>query len=110
MALSTRSPSRPTTIGVTRARQGRLGRNVLWVLLTTLLLVVLGFFAAWTWRASDLASVEPNNARQQMDVQGFDAPTPSGGTRQNYETGGVLAPRAGNPGQPERTTDTAPAP
>ena len=58
MAPSTRSTTRPPHLGVTRARQGRLGRHVLWVLLVALLLVVLGFFATWTWQAQDLASCE----------------------------------------------------
>jgi hypothetical protein len=108
MALSTRFTSRPT-ISVNRVRQGRLGRHMLWILFTTLLLVVLGFFAAWTWRAGDLASVEPNNGTQQSDVQGFDAPQPAASARQNYETGGVLAPQnQGNPGQPNRSATTAP--
>lgn len=103
MALSTRSASRPT-LGVTRARQGRLGRNVLFVLLAALLLVVVGFFAAWTWQADELASVEPNNATQQADARPFDAPPPASAARQNYAEGGPLAPQnLGNPGQPARS-------
>ncbi|CAN7508367.1 hypothetical protein LJR225_003638 [Phenylobacterium sp. LjRoot225] len=108
MALSTRSHPRPS-IGVTRVRQGRLGRNVLWVLLITLLLVVLGFFATWTWRAPDLARVEPNNATERADVQDFAAPQPAGAVRQNYATGGVFAPQnSGNPGQPNRSEPPRP--
>lgn len=108
MALSTRFNSRPT-IGVTRARQGRLGRSVLFVLLITMLLVVLGFFATWTWRAPDLARVEPSPAAKQADAQAFSAPQPAGAVRQNYATGGVLAPQNhGNPGQPDRGAKTQP--
>jgi hypothetical protein len=81
MAFSTRSTPR-STVGVTRARQGRLGRQILWVLLISLLLVVLGFFAAWTWRAPDLARLEPNNGKQPADVQSFAAPPPAAVTRQ----------------------------
>ena len=103
MALSTRSTARPT-IGVTRARQGRLGRNILLVLLAAMLLVIIGFFAAFTWKADDLASTEPNNATEQADARNFDAPRPTPATRQNYAEGGVLAPdNAGNPGQPNRS-------
>lgn len=102
MAPSTRSS--PEHLNATRARQGRLGRDVLFVLLAALLLVVVGFFATWTWKANDLASTEPNNARQRMDAVPFDAPPPAAATRQNYGEGGPLAPQNhGNPGQPGRT-------
>ena len=73
-----------------------------------LLLVVLGFAAAWTWRAPDLASTEPNNGRQAADAQAFDAPAPDASARQNYEAGGPLAPQSGNPGQPERSKTNTP--
>jgi hypothetical protein len=96
MALSTRSTPR-TTVGVTRARQGRLGRHVLWVLIATLLLVVLGFLATWTWKAGDLASVEPNNGKEQVDAQAFDAPPPAPSTRQNEHKAGPLAGPMGGP-------------
>ena len=108
MALSTRSSSRPT-IGVTRARQGRLGRNILWVLLVALLLVVLGFFAAWTWKSHDLASVGPNTGTARVDAKAFNAPPPTPASRQNYRVGGPLAPQnQGNPGQPNPGKTTAP--
>lgn len=76
MALSTRSNPRPG-VGATRARQGRFGRHVFWVLLFGTLLAALGLFAAWTWRSGDLASTEPNNARQKADAALFDAPEPA---------------------------------
>lgn len=102
MVLSTRSPSRPT-LDVTRARQGRLGRNVLWVLAIAMLLVILGFFATWTWKSGDLSSVQPSTAARQANAAHFNAPPPRQATRQNYETGGPLAPQNnGNPGQPNR--------
>jgi hypothetical protein len=99
MALSTRS-TRPT-LGVTRARQGRLGRNVLWVLVFGLLLVVLGFFAAYTWRAGDMARVrDVNQQASPSAARTFNAPPPAASTRQNYQEGGPLAPQNGaNPGQ-----------
>ena len=53
MALSTRTNSPRQTIGVTRARQGRLGRNVLWVLIFGLLLVIMFVFG---WAASNMNS------------------------------------------------------
>ena len=77
MALSTRDTSGNTTIGVTRARQGRTGRHVFWVLLFGTLLAALAMFAAWTWRSGDLASTEPNNGRQAADARAFDSPEPA---------------------------------
>ena len=85
MALSTRSTSRQT-IGVTRARQGKLGRNVLWILTITLLLVVLGFFATWTWKANDLANVQLSRETRQANAEHFNAPKPSATARQNDTT------------------------
>ena len=73
MALSTRTSSRPV-LGTTRARQGRSGRPVLWVLIFGVALTVLGFFAAYAWKADDLASTAPHNARQAQDAQAFTAP------------------------------------
>jgi|GEM_PF-511960 hypothetical protein len=103
MALSTRSDTHQT-IDVTRARQGRLGRSVLMVLIAAVLLVVIGFFAAWTFKARDLASIEPNNATQRVDALPFYAPPPAAASRQNYTAGGPLAPQnQGNPEQPNRT-------
>jgi hypothetical protein len=99
MALSTRSTAR-TTVGATRARQGRLGRHMLFVLLAALLLVVLGFFAAWTWKSGDLASTEPNNGKEHVDAQAFNAPAPAPAARQNETVKGPLA--GPNPGFPPK--------
>ena len=108
MALSTRSNPRQT-IGATRARQGRLGRNVLWVLIVGTLLVVLGFLATYTWKAGDFASVQPGKAQRQENAGHFNAPPPKAAVRQNYETGAPYAPQNnGNPGQPNRSTTTEP--
>lgn len=93
------SQERPT-LGATRARQGRIGRNILWVLVFGIALTILGFAATWAWKAGDLASTEPNNAPQQADVAHFDAPQPNAVSRQNYEKGAPLAPKGGNPHNP----------
>ena len=85
MALYTRTNPRPT-LGATRARQGRLGRPVLWVLLAALLLVVLGFFATWTWKARDLTTVPPNTVQRPADAQAFNAPAPAAASRQTEAT------------------------
>lgn len=66
-----------TKINATRARQGRMGRPVVIVLIVSTLLAGFALFAAWGWRADDLASTAPNNARQPADAAAFDAPTPA---------------------------------
>jgi hypothetical protein len=76
MALSTRYSQR-SAVGATRARQGRAGRPILWVLLFSTALAALGLFAAMTWKSGDLASTEPNNAKEQVDAQAFNAPEPA---------------------------------
>jgi len=91
------SHDRPT-LGATRARQGRLGRNIFWVLVFGIALTVLGFAATWAWKAGDLASTEPRNSAQPSEAASFRSPQPSGAARQNYQKGGPLAPQnGGNP-------------
>lgn len=89
-----------TTVGATRARQGRIGRNILWVLVFGIALTVLGFAATWAWKAGDLASTEPSNTAQKADVAGYNAPQPDAVSRQNYQKGAPLAPKGGNPQNP----------
>lgn len=107
MALSTRSPSRPG-LDAARARQGALGRNMLWVLLVALVLVVLGFLATYAAHAPKFARA--TNPRATADAAGsFSAPQPAAANRQNYQTGGALAPdNHGNPGQPNRSNTGEP--
>ncbi|MEO8114959.1 MAG: hypothetical protein ABI655_11285 [Phenylobacterium sp.] len=76
MALSTRVSSRPV-LGATRARQGRLGRHVMWVLLVSTLLAALGMFAAWTWKSGDLAQANSDNGKPNTAAATFDAPEPA---------------------------------
>lgn len=76
MATTTRIPSRPG-LGETRARQGRLGRHVLFILLVSVALSAIALFGSWAWRSGDLAATEPNNARQPADAQAFNAPDPA---------------------------------
>jgi hypothetical protein len=68
--------SRPT-LGATRARQGRFGRHMIWVLLFGTLLAVIGLFAAWTWRAPALESSAAVNDKQPADSRAFKAPEPA---------------------------------
>jgi len=76
MATSLRNPGR-LILSATRARQGRYGRHVLWVLLASTALAALALFGAWTWRAPDLASTEPHNGKQPADAQAFDMGEPA---------------------------------
>lgn len=68
--------SRPI-LGATRARQGRIGRHMIWVLLFGTLLAVIGLFAAWTWKAPALATSAAVNDKQPADSQAFKAPEPA---------------------------------
>lgn len=70
-----RDSQRPT-LNATRARQGRWGRPVFWVLLFGTALAALGLFAAWAWRAPDLAATEPTRFEAQQKAQTFDTPQP----------------------------------
>lgn len=76
MALSSRSSSRPA-LSATRARQGRFGRDIFWVLVISTLMAGLALLAAWIWRSDDLASTETNNGRQATDARAFQAPEPA---------------------------------
>ena len=54
----------PTSTGprgsATRARQGRFGRHIFWVLIVSTVLAALALFGAWSFRAQDLAAVDVN--------------------------------------------------
>jgi len=85
-------------LGATRARQGRMGRNIFWVLVFGVALTVLGFAATWAWKAGDFATTRPNDEAQPAQAQQFSAPRPDAASRQNYQKGGPLAPQnGGNP-------------
>lgn len=88
------------TVGATRARQGSKGMPVLWVLVIGMALVILGFVLTWAWKSGDLSSATPPRANQPSQVSGFQAPRPDAASRQNYQSGGPLAPKSGNPGNP----------
>jgi hypothetical protein len=65
------------TLGATRARQGRFGRHVVWVLLFGTLLAALALFGAWTWKSGDLANANLNDGREAGDAARFNAPEPA---------------------------------
>ena len=64
----------------TRARQGRYGRHILWVLLVSTALAALALFAAWTWRAPDLARAPDGPSKAA--ASSFDSGSPAAQTRQ----------------------------
>lgn len=76
MAISSRPTANRPALNETRARQGRYGRHVLWLLLASLALVVLALFGAWAWRADDLATTDANAGYQAADAQVFDQGEP----------------------------------
>jgi hypothetical protein len=47
-------------VNATRARQGRFGRHVFWILIVSTVLAALALFGAWSFRATDLAAVDAN--------------------------------------------------
>lgn len=63
-------------IRASRARSGRMGRSVFWVLLISTLLAVLGLFIAWTLRTGDLASTE-DTRNVPAESRAFEAPIPA---------------------------------
>ncbi|MBI1683333.1 hypothetical protein [Caulobacter hibisci] len=46
------------TLKATRARQGRYGRHIFWILVISTVLAAIALFGAWGMRSGDLASVE----------------------------------------------------
>ena len=91
-----------TTIGATRARQGRRGVGMMWVLLIGLALVILGFAITWALQPAGVSPATSGGQQkitQSSDASGFQAPRPDAASRQNYQKGGPLAPKNG--GNPE---------
>ena len=68
--------SHPTQrISATRARQGRWGRHVFWILVISTVLAALALFGAWGFRANDFAAVEHNNgAKTPAEAGRYDTP------------------------------------
>lgn len=48
-------------INATRARQGRRGQHIFWILIVSTVLAAVALFAAWGFQSDDLAAVEHNN-------------------------------------------------
>lgn len=79
MTSLSRETRRPV-LTATRARQGRWGQHVFWVLLFGTLLAALGLFAAWTWKAPDLTASETPVAERAASAAQFNTPPPSSPT------------------------------
>ena len=80
MTYSSRESARPV-LNATRARQGRWGRHVFWVLVFGTLLAGLGLFLAWTWRAETHPGAV-GHGQEQISGQAYDTPAPPSPTRQ----------------------------
>lgn len=74
--ITDRDGDEHTVLNATRARQGRYGRHMFWVLLASTILAALALFAAWTWRAGDFAQSNVDNGRPKAAARAFDAPEP----------------------------------
>jgi hypothetical protein len=65
-------------LNATRARQGRLGRHMFWVLVAGTALAAIGLLLAWIWRAPALSAAEANRSHAQAaGAQSFSAPAPA---------------------------------
>jgi len=73
---TTRTTARPG-LNATRARQGRFGVHMFWVLAVSTALAALALFGAWTWNMDDLGSTNKNPARAQRDAKTFDMGEPA---------------------------------
>ena len=80
MTYSSRESGRPV-LNATRARQGRWGKHVFWVLVFGTLLAGLGLFFAWTWRAETHAG-PVGHAQEQSSGAAYDTNAPPTPTRQ----------------------------
>ena len=74
MTYSPRESGHPV-LNATRARQGRWGKHVFWVLVFGTLLAGLGMFLAWTWQAQ--TKVGPTGTGQEsVSGRAYDTPAP----------------------------------
>lgn len=65
-----------TVVNATRARQGRWGRHIFWVLVISTFLAALTLFAIWAMNAPALDATEPTNVEARKQAQTFDVPAP----------------------------------
>ncbi len=55
----------------TRARQGRWGRHMIWVLLVSVVLAAGGMVAVWMWRSGDFNSAQHKTAPTPREAARF---------------------------------------
>jgi hypothetical protein len=81
MTYSPRSTSTEghPVLNETRARQGRFGRHMFWVLVISTLLAALALAAAWAWKAPGFAVANSGNGPAQSGPA-FHAPPPTAPT------------------------------
>ncbi len=77
--MTSQDTPRPATTTTTRARQGRWGRHVFWVLVCSTLLAALGMFAAWAWRA-DTHPGPAGPGQERVAAPGSQTPAPQPAT------------------------------
>lgn len=71
-------------LNTTRARQGRSGKPILWVLGISTALAAAALFGSWAMKSDDLASTEVHNASTTQSAANFSTPEPT--PRQNEST------------------------
>lgn len=64
-------------VGATRARQGRMGRHVVWILLVSTALAALALFGAWTAHAPQWAGTRGSELAPAADARAFDSGAPA---------------------------------
>ncbi len=64
------------SVGATRARQGRLGRHVVWILLVSTALAALALFGAWSVHAPQWADTHGTELAPASDARSFDTGAP----------------------------------
>ena len=82
---TTRYTPRPG-LNATRARQGRMGVHMFWVLAVSTALAALALFGAWSWRAGEQSAAPPSKAGAVRTAQSFDLGEPAHGTLQTTPT------------------------
>lgn len=89
-------PNDPAPLKAQSARQGKLGRPIVWVLGIALLLTAIGFVVVWTRYSAPLAATNANDGNQAVDAAAFrdedaipaaDAPTDARGNPTSPPTG-----------------------
>ncbi len=62
----------------TRARQGRWGRHMIWVLIVSVTLAAGALVAVWIWRSGDFNSAQHKSAPTPREAGRFHTTAPSG--------------------------------